>query len=141
MLHHIIYMSRAVRPLTDAELDALLAQCRRDNARHHVTGILFYSHGNIAQLIEGDPQVLEPLYQRIAQDARHSNVTKLSDKPIAARSFQDWSMAFHRLEPAGFEALAGYLDPARLPRTPATLSAPDALLLDLVKQAVIQPHA
>ncbi|WP_400193253.1 BLUF domain-containing protein [Hymenobacter sp. B81] len=141
MLHHIIYMSRAVQPLSDPELADLLRQCRRDNARLQITGILFYSHGDIAQLIEGPAAELEALYQRIARDARHSHVRKLVDKPVAARSFQDWSMAFHRLEPGGFDELAGYLEPRRTPRAPATLDAPDALLLDLVKQAVLQPRS
>ncbi|QKG55844.1 BLUF domain-containing protein [Hymenobacter sp. BRD128] len=133
---HIAYMSRAVRPLSDQELQALLEQCRRDNARHQVTGILFYSHGNIAQLIEGSPEVLEPLFERIARDGRHSNVRKLVQRPIAARSFAQWSMAFHPLEPAGFEALEGFLLPHRVPPPPSTLTIADALLVDLVRLAV-----
>jgi hypothetical protein len=141
MLHHIIYMSRAVRPLSDAELQGLLEQCRRDNARLHVTGVLFYSHGNIAQLIEGEPQVLEPLYQRIAQDPRHSNVTKMSDKAIAQRSFAEWSMAFHPLEMDSFQTLAGFFLPERTPAVPAGLDGPDALLLNLVREAVLNPKS
>jgi hypothetical protein len=50
---HIVYLSQAVRPLSDPDLQGLLDQCRRDNDQRQVTGILFYSHGNIAQLIEG----------------------------------------------------------------------------------------
>ena len=136
---HIVYMSRAVRPLSDQDLQALLNQCRRDNSRHHVTGVLFYSHGNIAQLIEGEPEVLEPLFEKIARDGRHSNVVKLVDKPISARSFEGWSMAFHPIEPTGFEALQGFLQPAHLPPPPHSLSIADALLVDLVKMAVFGP--
>ena len=62
---HIVYMSRAVRPLSDQELQKLLDQCRRDNASRNVTGVLFYSHGHIAQLIEGEPEILEPLFDVI----------------------------------------------------------------------------
>jgi hypothetical protein len=133
---HIVYMSQAVRPLSDHDLQELLGQCRRDNARHDVTGVLFYSHGHIAQLIEGDPAVLEPLFEKIAHDGRHSNVTKLVSKPITTRSFPDWSMAFHPLETSGFTALEGFFLPHQLPPTPATLTIADALLVDLVRQAV-----
>jgi hypothetical protein len=133
---HIAYMSRAVRPLSDQELQQLLDQCRRDNARHQVTGILFYSHGNIAQLIEGEPEVLEPLFEKIARDGRHSNVRRLVNRPITARSFEQWSMAFHPLEATGFEALEGFLLPHHLPPPPSSLTIADALLVDLVRLAV-----
>ena len=136
---HIVYISRAVRPLSDQDLQLLLDQCRRDNARLGVTGVLLYSHGNIAQLLEGEPAVLEPLYEKISQDGRHSNVAQLTNKPITVRSFPDWSMAFHPLEADGFRALQGFFLPQHMPATPATLTIADALLLDLVRQAVFGP--
>jgi len=132
-------MSRAVRPLSDEDLQELLAQCRRDNARHDVTGVLFYSHGNIAQLIEGEAEVIHPLYEKIAQDGRHSNVTKLADRPIAARSFEGWSMAFHPLESAAFTELQGFFSPNEAPANPDSLTIADSLLLDLLRQAVFGP--
>jgi hypothetical protein len=135
-MNHIVYMSRAVRPLSDQDLQELLDQCRRDNALHNVTGVLFYSHGNIAQLIEGDPTIIEPLFEKISHDGRHSNVTKLVNKPIPSRSFADWSMAFHPLEAEGFTALGGFLLPDQIPPNPDTLTIADALLVDLVRQAV-----
>jgi hypothetical protein len=138
---HIVYLSRAVRPLSDQELQELLDQCRRDNASRNITGVLFYSHGNIAQLIEGDAAVLEPLFDVIARDGRHSNVTKLVSKTIAARSFPDWSMAFHPLEASGFGTLEGFLLPDHLQQPPATLTIADAMMVDLVRLAVFGPDA
>lgn len=133
---HIAYLSRAVRPLSDHDLQHLLAQCRRDNTLNQVTGVLFYSHGNIAQLFEGEAEILEPLFERISLDGRHSHVRKLVHKPITTRSFADWSMAFHPLEPAGFEALQGFLLPQHLPPPPTTLTIADAMLVELVRLAV-----
>jgi hypothetical protein len=133
---HIVYISRAVRPLSDQDLQSLLAQCRRDNERQDVTGVLFYSHGNIAQLIEGDQEILDPLFEKISRDGRHSNVKKLISKPISARSFSEWSMAFHPLETSGFETLQGFLLPTHITPPPSTLTIADAMLLDLVKLAV-----
>lgn len=135
-MNHIVYMSRAVRPLSDQDLQELLAQCRRDNESHNVTGVLFYSHGNIAQLIEGEPEITRPLFEKIALDGRHSNVVKLTDKPITERSFPDWSMAFHPLEADAFGKLTGFFLPHQVPATPSTLSIADVLLVDLVRQAV-----
>jgi len=138
-MKHIVYMSRAVHPLSDQELHALLTQSRRDNARHGVTGILFYSHGNIAQLFEGEADIADKLYERIARDGRHSHVHKLVDSPIAVRSFPDWSMAFHPIEPAGFAALQGFFLPHQAPTAPDSLSIADALLVDLIRLAVFGP--
>jgi hypothetical protein len=138
-MNHLVYMSRAVRPLSDQDLQELLTQCRRDNARQNVTGILFYSHGNIAQLIEGDPDVIEPLFEKISQDGRHSHVHKLVQRPITQRSFPDWSMAFHPLESDAFHQLEGFFMPHQVPATPGTLTIADALLVDLVRQAVFGP--
>ncbi|WP_324672129.1 BLUF domain-containing protein [Hymenobacter sp. GOD-10R] len=138
-MNHLVYMSRAVRPLSDQDLQELLTQCRRDNAREHVTGILFYSHGNIAQLIEGEPEVIERLFKRISRDGRHSHVHKLVEKPITQRSFSEWSMAFHPLEADAFHQLAGFFLPHQVPAMPGTLTIADALLVDLVRQAVLGP--
>lgn len=135
-MHHIAYISRAVHPLSDEDLHKLLTQCRRDNARNQITGILFYSHGNIAQLFEGEPEIIEPLFARISHDGRHSHVQKLIDKPIAARSFTDWSMAFHPLEADAFETLQGFLLPHHVPEPPSSLTIADAMLIDLVRLAV-----
>jgi hypothetical protein len=135
-MKHIVYISRAVHPLSDQELESLLNQCRRDNVKHGITGILFYSHGNIAQLFEGEPPIADALFARIAVDGRHSHVQKLIDRPISERSFADWSMAFHPIEPQGFEALQGFLLPHHVPPVPESLSIADALLIDLVRLAV-----
>jgi len=138
---HIVYISRAVRPLSDQDLQALLAQCQRDNVRHNITGVLFYSHGNIAQLIEGEAEILEPLFEKIAQDGRHSDVKKLVSKSISTRSFSEWSMAFHPLEPSGFKALQGFLLPQHMSPTPSSLTIADAMLVDLVRLAVFGADA
>ena len=138
-MKHIVYLSRAVRPLSDDDLNHLLTQSRRDNAIQHVTGALFYSHGNIAQLFEAEPDVADKLFERIARDGRHSHIHKLVDKPIATRSFPDWSMAFHPLEPTGFAALQGFLMPHHLPPAPDSLAIADSLLVELVRLAVFGP--
>lgn len=138
-MKHIVYISRAVRPLSDDDLNALLAQSRHDNERNGVTGILFYSHGNIAQLFEAEAEVADKLFERIVVDGRHSHVSKLIDKPIAARSFADWSMAFHPLEPEGFSALQGFLLPHHVPPAPESLVIADVMLIDLIRLAVFGP--
>jgi hypothetical protein len=135
-MKHIVYISRAVHPLSDQELSRLLTQCRHDNDRNGVTGALFYSHGHIAQIFEADAAVADLLFERIARDGRHSHVQKLVDKPITHRSFPEWSMAFYPLETTGFATLQGFFLPTQVPPVPASLSVADATLVELVRLAV-----
>jgi hypothetical protein len=135
-MKHIVYISRAVHPLSDQDLAHLLTQSRRDNMRHGITGILFYSHGNIAQLFEGEPGIADSLFERIARDGRHSHVQKLIDRPITSRSFSEWSMAFHPLEPVGFATLEGFFLPHHVPPLPESMTIADSMLVELVRLAV-----
>jgi hypothetical protein len=112
-LHHLVYQSSATTGLNEAELTALLAQSRTWNHGHELTGLLLYSNGDIMQVLEGPKEEVSYIFTRIAQDARHGRVVKLSDGPIAARHFSQWSMGFKALAPDEFTHLQGYIDPAK----------------------------
>ncbi|GAB3739191.1 hypothetical protein GCM10027594_19480 [Hymenobacter agri] len=112
-LHHLVYQSSATTGLNEAELTGLLAQSRTWNHGHGLTGLLLYSNGDIMQVLEGTEEEVRYIFTRIAQDSRHGRVVKLSDGPIAARNFSQWSMGFKALKPEEFTQLQGYVDPAR----------------------------
>lgn len=140
-MHHIIYLSQATRPLSDEELVQLLAQARHDNAQQGITGALVYGAGQFMQIIEGEEAQLAMLYAKLLQDGRHGQVFKFADKPIAQRSFAEWSMAFRPLSPEQFAELAGYLTPEQLNLQAPGLSATDGMLLQMMKAFVLQPRA
>lgn len=139
-MHHIIYLSRATRPLRDEELATLLTQAREANARQNITGALVYGDGQFMQLIEGDEATLAMLYAKLLQDERHGQVFKFADKPIAQRSFADWSMAFRPVSAEEFTKLVGYLAPEELNLQAPGLSATDGMLLQMMKSFVLQPR-
>lgn len=139
-MHHIIYLSQATRPLSDEELVQLLAQARHDNAQQGITGALVYGAGQFMQIIEGEEAKLAMLYAKLLQDGRHGQVFKFADKPIAQRSFAEWSMAFRPLSPEQFAELAGYLTPEQLNLQAPGLSATDGMLLQMMKTFVLQPR-
>ncbi|MDO7853412.1 BLUF domain-containing protein [Hymenobacter convexus] len=112
-LHHLVYQSSATTGLNEAELTSLLTQSRAWNHGHGLTGLLLYSNGDIMQVLEGTEEEVSYIFTRIAQDARHGRVVKLSDGPIAARNFSQWSMGFKSLNPEEFTHLQGYVDPAK----------------------------
>jgi hypothetical protein len=138
-MHHIVYMSQAKEHLTPTTLVALLMQARMLNERQHVTGALVYGNGQFMQIIEGEEAVVKDLYGRIAKDPRHQNVFKLADKPIAARSFAEWSMAFGEALTDQFQelkGLGGYMSQEQLAHQIETSSAADGVLLDKMKRIV-----
>ncbi|MBF9143494.1 BLUF domain-containing protein [Hymenobacter properus] len=136
-MHHIIYMSQATTALTDDKLAALLAQARRDNEERGVTGLLLYGDKQFMQVMEGEAEVLAPLYDHIAKDPRHTGLIKLADKAVEQRSFADWSMAFRAVPAEQFASLAGYVSPEALRLQVPGLSGADALLLEMARQFVL----
>ena len=113
-MHHIIYMSRAVAPMSDHQLAHLLQQAREGNRQRNITGALVYGDGQFMQIIESEEAHLAQLYAHLLSDPRHGNIVKLADKQLAQRSFSEWSMGFQTVSPAQFEQLAGYTAPDKL---------------------------
>lgn len=50
--------------------------------------------GSFFQILEGPPEAVEPLYEKIGADKRHSRISKLILEPIEVRSFANWSMGY-----------------------------------------------
>ena len=138
-MHHIIYMSRGVRPMSETDLRTLLQQARSENERQGITGALVYGDGQFMQIIEGEESVLATLYAKLLQDPRHINVVKLADKQVLRRSFEDWSMGFQVVSPEEFIELTGYVEPRHMDMQAPGLSAADALLLQMMKTFVLTP--
>jgi len=110
-LHHVVYHSTATAPLSDQDLAVILEQSRTWNAAHGLTGVLLYCHGDIMQVLEGTEQEVRFIFGRIERDYRHTRVVKLSDGPIAQRSFTRWSMGFKALAEREFNRLIGSVAP------------------------------
>ena len=140
-MHHIIYLSRAVHPFSDEQLQELLVQARPYNAAHSVTGLLLYGNDQFLQLVEGEEAEVRALYEHIRQDPRHQDITTFADKAIVERAFPDWSMAYQPLKPGEFQELIGYLSPTTLRFENANMSLTDQQLLQLLRTFVLPEGA
>jgi len=109
-LFHLVYVSAAVAPFSEAELLALLERSRTNNARCAVTGLLLYHEGNFMQALEGPEPAVRTLHARIVTDPRHYGCITLIQGPIDARSFAGWSMGFRQLNVAHADSAPGYSD-------------------------------
>lgn len=78
----------------DPGVARILAKSRRNNARLQIAGGLLFGEGYFLQCLEGEADVVQSLYDKIAADQRHRDVTVLAREPIATRSFGAWSMKY-----------------------------------------------
>jgi hypothetical protein len=119
-MRQLLYVSNTSRDVAPAELDAILAVSRTNNAALDVTGLLLFIDGGFLQILEGEERTIRELYARIAADRRHWETRLMLDRE-SPRAFTGWSMGFERPsaddpETAGMfgitrEAIEGRLSP------------------------------
>ncbi len=103
MLVRLMYASRAVPAVDQEALVAILRKSKANNPSTGITGVLCFSEGIFLQVLEGGRAAVNQLYNRIATDPRHSDVTLLCYEEIGERRFAGWSMGqvnMSRLNPA-----------------------------------------
>lgn len=91
-LSRIVYISTAVAPFTDVELDRLVEKAGRSNAARGITGMLCYNSGDFLQILEGADADIDELLETISSDPRHIMVQVLHRGPCERRLFADWNM-------------------------------------------------
>lgn len=106
-LIHLVYASAARADCSGDELERLLATASRRNSELGITGMLLHLEGSFFQVLEGEAEVVDRLFARIASDPRHGNVTLIVREPIATRAFGDWTMAYAALEAKEAASIAG----------------------------------
>jgi len=137
MLVRLMYASRAASGVDDEELHAILRQAKATNPKRGVTGALCFADGIFIQVLEGGRDSVSALYNRIAADARHTDVVLLAYREIAERHFAGWSMGqvnMSRLNPA---LLLKYSECARLDPYKLSGGVTMALFEELVATASI----
>ncbi len=128
-----IYFSKSTKFFHESRLPALLEQWRDDNAKANISGILLYVRGSIIQVLEGEAQAVETLFDRIQTDRRHTDVTRVMNRPIAQRLFPDWTMGYETLTRWQMEGIKGtvVLDEHR--NAAVRITPDEPLILRLIK--------
>jgi hypothetical protein len=97
-LRRLIYRSRSRlgggAAAMGAEIGRILETARHRNECLGVTGALVVRGARFAQALEGPSQAVQALFDSIAADPRHDQITTVEDGPVAARAFPGWSMAY-----------------------------------------------
>lgn len=91
-LVHLSYCSHAPSPVGQAELDRILEASQRNNQRDDITGLLTFSGEVFVQFLEGPPEALRRLMDRLQRDPRHSDIIILSEGSDHERILEGWDM-------------------------------------------------
>lgn len=94
----MLYVSGASAPMSDADIQDILAASRRNNQRDGITGMLLWADGVFIQVLEGEPQMVRSVYRRIQADDRHRNLMLVLEQEADERMFSQWSMGFKQLD-------------------------------------------
>ena len=112
-LKSLTYTSLAKLDLEAADLEAIHRIARELNALDGVTGLLVFNGTHFLQIIEGAPNAIDDLVERLRGDPRHSGLEIRDEHMAAQRDFPGWSMELVRVSASYFEARETVAD--RLP--------------------------
>lgn len=73
-MYEMIYMSTASELLSEEEVNSLLIQARHFNYANYITGVLLYIEGDFLQVIEGEKETIDALFEKIKNDKRHHDI-------------------------------------------------------------------
>ncbi|AXO81183.1 BLUF domain-containing protein [Olleya aquimaris] len=94
MLKTICYKSEANSRLELMDFEALFNQTQLKNDSHNITGVLVKKGDLFFQILEGNPIILDTVYEDIKKDHRHSKLTELLNKPIKQLNFKSFDIGY-----------------------------------------------
>lgn len=123
-LQQLIYLSSPSRPIREPDLVDILNASRANNPPLGITGMLIFGDNTFVQVLEGPPEAVSELYEKISRDPRHNNCRKFITRATPHRCFPSWSMGFCALAPDQADSLDGYLDlfTATIPGDPEAIA-------------------
>lgn len=98
-LQELIYTSVATGPADSDLIAAILASSEKNNVAAEVTGLLMFDGERYIQILEGETDRVDDLFDVIEQDSRHTVLEILHKGSIKHRSFENWRMAYEALPP------------------------------------------
>lgn len=110
MDHCIVYFSNSAGPFEEKDLAVILQQSRQNNVQFGITGVMLYVRGSIVQVLEGEKEAVEIMYERILHDDRHTNVVGVLNRPIKERLFAQWSMGYETITTRQLEEIKAIVD-------------------------------
>lgn len=92
MLKQLVYRSHSTGHVDDTGLQKITGDSLPFNERHNITGILLFDGEYFFQVLEGESEHVDILFEHIKKDSRHNNVVKVTEIVVHKRSFGDWHL-------------------------------------------------
>lgn len=97
-LYQLAYASQSNVSLGDKginlEIGRILTKSKNNNSKKAIGGVLYYADGHFFQVLEGDKEAIESLFEKVCLDVRHSDAKIVFEGYVDAPQFTDWSMHF-----------------------------------------------
>jgi hypothetical protein len=103
-LKTVTYTSLATLDLTEDDVTAIHRTAAHSNALEGITGLLIFNGTHFLQIVEGAPQAIDDLLDRLHRDPRHHGIEIRDDRLVEERVFGDWSMELVRVKSRYYEA-------------------------------------
>ncbi len=88
----LLYCSRSINEITDADIESIINASQKNNAANKVTGALCNNEQYYLQLLEGEYRAVNDTYNKIVVDQRHESVSLILYCDAESRLFSEWSM-------------------------------------------------
>jgi hypothetical protein len=124
-----VCISSAAELFTKEEVTKLLDDMRLENLSENLTGVLFYSNGNMLMLIEGEKNAVLSQYKFVQQLQQHHSVLKIVDKAIVQRYFEDYPLAFKPVNSDELKPLDDFSSPEKMEYLEECLGMNDPLMM------------
>lgn len=108
MLVRLTYASRASHSVSAELIREVLDSSQRNNPSKGLTGILCCNANIFLQALEGPRTEVNALYNRLADDTRHKDLTILDYAEISMRRYSNWSMGWAGAKQANRELFLKY---------------------------------
>jgi len=96
MNYTICYISKSIEELKQKDIEEIFAHTETQNNQKKIKGILLYEFGNFFQVLEGNKEVIEDLYEnKISEDSRHTDIHTLINYNIKKPIFKEYSSDFN----------------------------------------------
>ena len=128
-----IYFSKSTEFFNESSLPILLEQWRDYNTKANITGILLYVRGSFIQVLEGEAQAVETLFNHIQTDPRHTDVIRVMNRPIVQRLFPDWTMGYEIVTSRQMEGIKKMVTLNEHHSATVTIKPDEPIILRLLK--------
>ena len=97
-VYQLTYRSKATEKIGQEQIMEIVDEAIAFNRRHDITGCLLFDQGYFLQILEGEKQTVNTLYQKIKKDPRHLQIDILSKGMSSQRIFTAWNMGFVNMQ-------------------------------------------